>query len=577
MKIKLASTAGFCMGVRRAMEIAQDAAKDSAEPVYTHGQLIHNRQAVEVLENQGIKAINDPTQLSAGRKIVIRAHGIPKKELTELKDNGVECIDATCPHVLKSQKRLEKDSALGNVIVLVGDKNHAEMVGLVGYCSGKTHVISTIEEAEALDLPNVFSVLAQTTFNAETYDEICNIFKKKYPECKIYHSICKATSDRQLEAMKLADECDCLVVVGGKHSANTCRLAEIGKLAGKSTFHVETAEELDVAEINKFDLVGVTAGASTPGWILQTVINKLEEASPSGFVTGLRTILNIFVKSYVFSALGAVSLALAVSKVINITISFSHLAIVFSYILSIYTINRYVESSRNAKTLSNVFKFHKTHKFAILSFSLVLAIISIILAMRLSSNLFILILIAYIAGVVYTIRILPKGFRYRCLKDIPASKDIFVSTAWTLLLIAIPVFSHIKKIEPISIIGAAGMVFLLVFGKTVALDLRDTEGDRLIGSETIPVLIGKKRTLSLLYLLQLIILILIIVFSVLSIFSIYGFALTVVPIYGVIYLRGFRKRTLTDELKCKAIVDGQIIISGIVVTVIHLILSFFHR
>lgn len=563
MKVILAKTAGFCMGVRRAMEIAQDAAKDSASPVYTHGELIHNKQAIDVLENQGIKAVKNFDDIAKG-KMVIRAHGVPKAVKDELTQKGFECIDATCPHVLKSQKRIEKDSAEGKAIVIVGDHDHAEMVGLAGHASNDVHIISTEEEAEKLSISKDFSVIAQTTFNAETYEKICDIFNKRYPNCTIYHSICRATEERQNEAMRLANECDALVVVGGKHSANTCRLAEIGRIAGKPTFHIETAEELNPDEISGFNTVAVTAGASTPGWLTQTVIDKLIKCDNKGIIPVIRKTLDIVIRSYMYNAIGGICLSFAMAKLMNVFLTLNHVAVVFSYILSIYIFNRYAVSSKNSSSVSGIFNFYTEHKTKLLSISVFLSIASILLSLEFSRNLFALIIFAYVAGIIYTIPILPKTFRYRCLKDIPASKDIFVSLAWAALLTAIPAYFPLENAAFKTTAGIFTLVFLLIFGKTVALDLRDTEGDRLIGSETIPVLIGKNKTIKLLYAVQFIIFALTIILTYLSIFSIYGYGLCLVPIYGIGYLRLFRKRLLKDEIKCQAIVDGQIIFAGII-------------
>ncbi|MHC4871372.1 MAG: 4-hydroxy-3-methylbut-2-enyl diphosphate reductase [Planctomycetota bacterium] len=573
MKIKLARTAGFCMGVRRAMEIAQDSAKDRVDPVFTHGELIHNRQAVEVLESQGITAIDDPESLKPGNRIVIRAHGIPKDEQSSLKTRGVECIDATCPHVLKSQKRIEKDSADGRPIVLVGDRDHAEMVGLAGHSSSETYIISTLAEAEKINITEPFSVLAQTTFNEETYVRICELLKCKFPDCNIYHSICRATADRQEEARQLAEESDAMVIVGGRHSANTCRLAEIGRNAGKPVFHVETENELDTEELKDFSVIGITAGASTPGWLLQTVINKIERAENKGISAKIKNLTQLCVKTYIYNAVGALSLSYAVSVLMNISLPLNYLAIVFSYILSIYTFNRYAETGRNtAKSLSGIFSFYHEHKVTLLTISLLLSVLSIYLARQLSSNIFMLIIVAYTAGIIYTIPILPHGYKYRSLKDIPASKDVFVSLAWTILITVIPGYLPVKNAALDIVFGASVLVFLLVFGKTVALDLRDTEGDRLIGTETIPVLIGKKRTLQLLYTIQILALLLIAWLSYAGVFTKYGYTLFLVPLYGLLSLRLLRRRMLTDEVKCQIIVDGQMIFSGIIVLGVSLVL-----
>jgi (E)-4-hydroxy-3-methyl-but-2-enyl pyrophosphate reductase len=273
MKIVLARTAGFCMGVRRAMEIAEKAGRNEETPVYTHGPLIHNAQAVEFLESQGVRAVESVEGLARGR-VVIRAHGIPAQEEARLKELGFTTIDATCPRVTASQRRIAQASRKGRSVVLVGDRDHAETVGLAGHASTPVHIISSEAEAREVSVESPFCVLAQTTFNAATYARICAILRERDPSCTVYDSICRATAERQQEARELAADCDALVVVGGRHSANTCRLAEIAREAGKAAFHVESAEELDTEALAGFERIGVTAGASTPAWVTETVIDR---------------------------------------------------------------------------------------------------------------------------------------------------------------------------------------------------------------------------------------------------------------------------------------------------------------
>lgn len=278
MRIILAKTAGFCMGVRRAMEITVNQAEKSDNHVYTYGPLIHNSQVVESLAKQGVVTVDDPNAVPPG-EIVIRAHGIPIAKREELEALGFTCIDATCPHVTASQNRIRKKSAEGYEIVLVGDRNHAEVVGLEGHASTRVHIVSHRAEAEDLQLDKPFCVLAQTTFNLEEYQDICAILRKKGPKCVVYDSICRATEERQNEVRDLTKTCAAIIVVGGKHSANTCRLAEIAQTCGIPTFFVETADELDVAAISQFETVGVTAGASTPECVIQDVMKQLQSLS----------------------------------------------------------------------------------------------------------------------------------------------------------------------------------------------------------------------------------------------------------------------------------------------------------
>ncbi|MFH0910413.1 MAG: 4-hydroxy-3-methylbut-2-enyl diphosphate reductase [Planctomycetota bacterium] len=562
MRVKLARTAGFCMGVRRAMNMAQDAAAEGGKPVYTYGPIIHNAQAVEVLESKGIRVTESVDEMPPGR-LVIRAHGISPGERARLEGLGFECIDATCPHVLRSQQRIQKASREGRAIVLVGDPDHAETLGLAGYASGPVRILSTPAEAEALALDGPVSVLAQTTFNAETYGRVADILRREIGDCEVFDSICLATSERQAEARKLSQSCDAVVVVGGRHSANSLRLAAIARESGKPVFHVETAGELDPEAFTSFRIVGVTAGASTPGWLTQAVIHRLQDIQSRGATARLMDLAAMIVKSYLYSALAAVCLAHAVVRLMGASaVPAGAYFSIFAYIFTVYTINRRTAMPPLADELPALDAFYEKWKGLLFALAGGLTAAGLALAWRLSHGLFLLLCLAYLGGVIYAVPILPRGYRWRRLKDIPASKDIFTAGAWAVVVLGMPLFLLEPSLSLLSAFGTGVLVFLLVFGKTVALDLRDTEGDRLIGSETIPILIGTGSTLRLLYLVQTLALALLLGFSLGGVFPSLGFALLALPAYAILYLRLFPQGLLTEEVRCQAIVDGQFLLAG---------------
>ncbi len=274
MKIVLAKTAGFCMGVKRAVQIALETARGT-EDIFTCGPLIHNPQAVETLREKGIVPLPDDIDPDHGI-LLIRAHGMPADRIARLREKGLQIIDATCPHVVSSQDRIRKFSEEGYTILIVGDREHPEILSLQSFAVGPCEIISSLAEARAFAGTPRAMVIAQTTFNAAEYQAICTELAGKVPQYKVFQSICKATSRRQDEVQHLAATCDAVVVVGGRNSANTRRLAEIAAAAGKPAFHVETAAELPLAEFAAFAAVGVTAGASTPDWVTQEVIDRLQ-------------------------------------------------------------------------------------------------------------------------------------------------------------------------------------------------------------------------------------------------------------------------------------------------------------
>ena len=216
------------MGVKRAMEKVLAVAREKRAPIFTSGPLIHNRQVVEMLEARGICARTDFEGIDQGT-VLLRAHGVPPDIVTALRAAGLEVVDGTCPHVVKGQRSIARQSAAGYRIVIVGDRDHDEVLGLVGHAAGPTHIIASVEEAAAVPLDGKVLVVAQTTFNESLFLDIVETLRSREPDIEIVDSICSATSERQEEARELAETVDAMVVVGGFHSANTRRLAEVTK------------------------------------------------------------------------------------------------------------------------------------------------------------------------------------------------------------------------------------------------------------------------------------------------------------------------------------------------------------
>jgi 4-hydroxy-3-methylbut-2-enyl diphosphate reductase len=275
MKVEVARTAGFCMGVTRAMELALAAARSGLKPLYTLGPLIHNRQAVAALQAEGIRSVENPEDVPPGAGVIIRAHGVRPEVREALSRRGARIIDATCPHVLASQRRIAEQSAAGASVIIVGDRDHAEIRGLVGHARGPVAVVGSVEDLAGVDLPAPLCMIAQTTFSERTYTAVVAEARRRWPDLAVYESICSSTEDRQREVLEMAGRVEAIVVVGGRHSANTLRLAELARSSGKPTIHVESAEELRPEALAGAQVVGVTAGASTPGWVIGEVVDRL--------------------------------------------------------------------------------------------------------------------------------------------------------------------------------------------------------------------------------------------------------------------------------------------------------------
>jgi len=274
MNIKLAKYAGFCFGVKRAMDIAVETAKNTNENIYTIGPLIHNEQAVNYLESNKIIVANDINDIPDGSTVIIRTHGIPQSLYSNLKSFNI--IDATCPFVKKIHNIVNEKYEKGYQIVIVGNKDHPEVIGINGWCNNSAIIINIPEEIEKICTEKPICMVVQTTFSTEIWKKIKKIAKNTCQTIQIFDTICSATEDRQQESLKLSSEVDTMIVIGGKHSSNTKKLVDICKSHCANTYHIETVSELPNETWNNRN-IGVTAGASTPEWIIKEVISKMSE------------------------------------------------------------------------------------------------------------------------------------------------------------------------------------------------------------------------------------------------------------------------------------------------------------
>ena len=283
MKVTLAKSAGFCFGVKRAVDtVYRQLEKREKEcsklPIYTFGPIIHNEEVVRDLEEKGVTVINSIEELRQQPKgegtVIIRAHGVEKGICEEIRSMGFEIIDATCPFVLKIHRLVEQHSGEGCQIVIIGNEEHPEVKGIKSWSSAEnTQVISGKEDAEnyTADKERKVCIVSQTTFNYNKFQDIVDILVKKSYDIVVMNTICNATEERQTEACTIARQSDAMLVIGGKHSSNTQKLFEICKRVCPNTYFIQTLDDLDWNKLQSFRSVGITAGASTPNNIIKEV------------------------------------------------------------------------------------------------------------------------------------------------------------------------------------------------------------------------------------------------------------------------------------------------------------------
>jgi len=276
----LADSYGFCFGVKSAVDISLKTASENKQ-VYTLGDIIHNKDVVLELKKKNIIPIelNDIEKLSEGDIIIIRSHGIPKIVFDRLILKKLNIINATCPYVLAIQKRVSTNYDDGDKIIIVGDKNHPEVISINGWCNGEAIVVNNIDEIESLSYDNKYTIVSQTTEKSETFESICNYLKDHKYDIKIYNTICSSTKERQFAAEKLSKKVDIMIVIGSKNSSNTQKLYQICKNNCIFTILVENSAEIpdNIIYTDKNKIIGVTAGASTPEWIIEEAIRKMDE------------------------------------------------------------------------------------------------------------------------------------------------------------------------------------------------------------------------------------------------------------------------------------------------------------
>ena len=275
MKIYVVRQAGFCFGVKRAIKLAFDAVKRKDGKVYTLGPLIHNPQVVEDLQSKGVHVVKDLNKVRKGT-VIIRSHGVHPRILKQLKDKQVEVVDATCPFVRKAQKRAKLLYDQGYQVVVVGEADHPEVQGIVGYVDDSALVISHDRMKSSLGHFKKLGVVAQTTLNIDAFKQVIGKLIEISDELKVCNTICHATAHTQKATLKLAKKVDMMIVVGGHNSANTTRLAKLCKKLGTITHHVETEKELQKTWFKNKNSVGVTAGTSTPDWLIKEVVERIK-------------------------------------------------------------------------------------------------------------------------------------------------------------------------------------------------------------------------------------------------------------------------------------------------------------
>lgn len=278
MEVLLAEEFGFCFGVERAVEMVEEAVEDGQRPIRSLGPLIHNAQEMERLGELGVSTIDTPDEAGSDTIAVIRAHGVTPQVQRDLEERAAKVIDATCPFVTRVQHLAERAATQGRDVVVAGNPDHPEMIGVVGYAPDNTYVVRDASEVATLPALRSPLVVSQTTIKLKTFLEVAEAVREKSDEePQVVNTICSATRDRQDAARALAGQVDAFYVIGGRHSSNSVKLLAVCQEQCAKSFLIETPAEINPDDLNDVKKVGVTAGASTPNWLIDQVVERLHQ------------------------------------------------------------------------------------------------------------------------------------------------------------------------------------------------------------------------------------------------------------------------------------------------------------
>ncbi len=584
MKIILAKSAGFCSGVKRAVELTLAASTAKEGAISTYGPLVHNPQVIELLELREVACVKEIDELSQGLAI-IRSHGVPPKEKKAIEDKGMKILDATCPKVVRVQKLVENNAKEGRHVIIVGEPDHPEVKGLKGYGGDDCTVIAKVEDLDSLPVFSKVCLLAQTTQNLEGFEKILEKLKESYPDLVVKNTICAATKKRQDEIRTLASNVDAMIVIGGKASGNTRRLVDIARNeCALPTFWIETQDELDEKELLPFEKIGVTAGASTPSWIIDRVMARLNEMSKRRarpVLTRLRKIAEFLVITNLFTSFAAGCLCYLGSVLLDVKFTWYHFSLVFSYVLAMHVLNRFTEKGVD-KFRDDPLRqrFYKENSRAMLVMGFLSMALAIALSIEMGAIIFILVLAASIIGVLYSVKVVPKRMfnlvGFRRLKDIAASKNFFVASAWAIVSVFPLIVLESNQIEKTTIesnyfiytryLSAFVFLFFITGIRSIYMDLSDIASDRLVGRDSVPIVFGEKRTRRFIKMLLVAIFLFLYVLTYIKVLPSIGYIIGFWILAEFLIMEYFvgNKMRQPSVIRRDLAVDGHFIVAGIV-------------
>ncbi len=558
------------MGVRRAVEMVLDTTRRDNGPICTYGPLIHNPQVLKIFEEKGISTLNEIPESGSG-PILVRAHGVPPDARKKLAEAGFNVIDATCPRVIKVQTIIRKHMEKGYASIIIGDRDHPEVVGLMGYTGNNGHVVDNMDDLRALPEFEKAIIVAQTTQNTNFFAQVIRWVDHRFPRYKIFNTICDSTEKRQVEVKRLAASVDALIVVGGYNSGNTKRLAEIALQAGKPVLHVETEIDIDEQKLAGVERVGITAGASTPNWIIKRVYRKLEAMPSKGRVAWRQAayfLQRTLLLTNIYIALGAGALCFACAKLQGVRNVMPQILISMLYVQSMHILNHLIGRKSDRFNDPERASFYARNLVWLSALASIAGAAGLLTAYTLGMIPFLILLVMSILGFSYNLRVIPgvlvRSSGMKRLKDIPGSKTVLIAMAWGVVTAVIPAFGESSRgIGPGTVaafIWAAGIVFV----RTAFFEVLDMQGDRIVGKETIPILIGAKRSMRVLKITLIFLVAVLFPLTLSGIFTSLGYGLVLCPMLMLLVMRANEKEYVLPGIKLEFVIESTVVLAGVI-------------
>ncbi len=581
MKIEVGKHAGFCRGVKEAVDKAFALSREEKKEIYTDGELIHNPQTIRMLESRNVKVLKDKETLKKieGKTVIIRAHGVPPERRNELKKKANNLKNFTCIDVARVQSTIKKWSNKGFSIIIFGKKEHPEVIGLLGYAK-EGFIVYKEEDIDKLpNLKKVFLV-SQTTMDQEAFSKISILLKQKFRSLEIENTICSATELRQNEVKELAKRNDCIIVIGGKKSSNSKRLYELSMQFAK-TFFIENVEELKEIDFKGIKKLGITAGASTPDWLITEFIEEIQKLSQKLLPGFFRNILSFSLHSNFIAALGVFVLSFAVAENFNTIFSFNIGLLVSLYYLSMSLMNSYTNRFSFKIDNPGSYRFISRYRYVFLSLFILSIIVILYIAFRFGQNIMILTMFSILLGIVYNLSFLPlQGLIRKIMSfrewDLLALKSVVLAFAVTFLLNGLYILHTMPDFwlglfEDGSFLYSFGFyfsvyyVFILMFTRQVLFEIKSAQTDKISGVSSILNIMNKKNVIKILRILPIILVFMMIVGVFAGHYPLGNMKYIISVIYTYFLLSlALKKEMFHKRNKFELIIESNIYIAGII-------------